>query len=152
MAEWQVEIPNDFLKELLQTDSEQLCMDMLNEAAPLLEESMKKEVSSAIRHKDRSTGELIDSISARKATKCVNGAFLVFVGPKGYSRNYYVARNGHNVKTHRKYKMSNAFKLMIIEYGLHNQPAIPTIQRATNAVESKALQLMQDFYDKKVGG
>lgn len=151
MANFDFSVDDSFFGELLKTDIDELCKGMLKDCAPTLVESMKKAVDGAIRHKDESTGELVKSIKARTPSKCKTGGYLVYIGPSGYSKNYY-DRMSKTKKQVRKYEMSNAFKLIIMEYGLHGQPATPSMEKSIHAASNKITDLMQEYYNKKVGG
>lgn len=70
MAAFELDFPDDFMKQLFQTDSAEICMKALEEAAPILEEEMK----NAIRADGHElSGELINSIKAAKPKKTSNG-------------------------------------------------------------------------------
>lgn len=148
MAEFQMEFPDDFLSALFDTNSEEICTEALQEAAPILVESMKSALKAG---GHELSGELIKSIKATKAKKSSNGAYIINVRPTGYSsvNSYSIKRNG---KRSRKYPVSNMAKAIFIEYGVNGrQPARPFIDAATNHAQSAALQKMQEVYNRKVG-
>lgn len=145
MSRFDINIPDDFFGNLFSVNVDDVFKETLEKAAPQLEAKMKSEVQSNIKHE--STGELVESISAFKPTKARNGAWIVFVGPKGYSKKYYYKGNRK-----RKYPLSNAGKLIMSELGTSHQPARPVIQKAVNACKAKVYEIMQQVYDEKVGG
>lgn len=148
MAEFNVDFPDDFLSRLLQTDSEEICMKALEEAVPILEEEMK----STLRADGHElSGELIDSIKATKPKRASNGAYIVNVRPTGYSKinSYAVKKNGKKL---REYPVSNALKMIWIEYGVNGrQAAKPFMTRAVNRTRAAALRRMQEVYNRMAG-
>lgn len=148
MAAFDVDFPEDFLSQLFQTDSDELCMKALAEAAPILEDEMKNVLKS---DGHELSGELINSIKATKPKRADNGAYIVNVRPTGYSKinSYSVKGNG---KRTRKYPMSNALKMIWIEYGVNGrQPARPFLARTVNRVSAAALNRMQEVYKRMTG-
>lgn len=150
MAVFEVDFPDDLFSELLESDFEELAEDMLKEAAPTLEESLKKAAKSSILHDGES--EAVESIKARKPKKSKKGdAYFVFAGPSGYSKT----KTYHHTRTGREYKVSNALKLVWKEYGIahphHHQPARPFLAKAKNDAQGKCIEKMQEIYNKKVG-
>lgn len=148
MAAFELDFPDDFMKQLFQTDSAEICMKALEEAAPILEEEMKNEIRS---NGHELSGELIDSIKATKPKKTNNGAYIVSVRPTGYSKinSYSVKKNGKKL---RKYPVSNALKMIWIEYGVNGrQPARPFMTRVMNRVRAVAMNRMQEVYNRMAG-
>lgn len=148
MAEFIVDFPDDFMSGLFNTGSEEICTEALQEAAPILEESMKA-VLKAGGHE--LSGELIKSIKATKAKRAKNGAFIVNVRPTGYSsiNSYAVKGKGEKV---RKYPLSNTAKAIFLEYGVNGrQMARPFLDASTNRAQTAALRKMQEVYERKVG-
>ena len=144
MSAFEVEFPDDILSGLLETDSQKLCEEMLREAAPLMVEAMKKNVTEAMG--EYSTGEAVDSIRATKPKKAKNGAFITNIRPTGYSNHTYT-RAGQKVS--RKYKVSNALKLIWKEYGIPgHQPARPFLTRTINTSQKSILAKMQETYER----
>ncbi|MDE7184334.1 MAG: HK97 gp10 family phage protein [Lachnospiraceae bacterium] len=148
MAAFELDFPDDFMKQLFQTDSAEICMKALEEAAPILEEEMK----NAIRADGHElSGELINSIKATKPKKTSNGAYIVSVRPTGYSKinSYSVKKNGKKL---RKYPVSNALKMIWIEYGVNGrQPARPFMTKVMNSVRTAAMNKMQVVYNRMAG-
>ena len=151
MAEFDMDFPEDFLVEVLDMDNEELCSEMLSEAAPLLEESMKRAMETVIEHSGDS--EMVQSVKSSKPVKTRTDAYLVTVGPRGYSKTktYYGAdgRGGH---TSRKYPVSNALKAIWKEYGIPgHQPSRPFLTRAVNDARAGVLDKLQEVYNRKAG-
>ena len=148
MATFDVDFPDDFLNKLLTADSEELCMKALEEAAPILEDEMKNVLKS---DGHELSGELIDSIKATKPKKASNGAYILNVRPTGYSKinSYSIKRKG---KKSRKYPVSNALKMIWIEYGVNGrQPARPFMARTINKARAATLKRMQEVYSRMAG-
>ncbi len=146
MAQMEIDFPEDMLNGLLDVDAEDLCKQMIDSAAPIMEESMKKEMRSVIQHSGDS--ELVDSVKTSKAKKAKNGAIIAFTGPKGNSKNYYY-RNG---KKDRKIPVSNVLKAIWLNYGRVGQPARPFLTKAVNNAHQKVMEKMQQTYDQLKGG
>lgn len=146
MAGFDIDFPDDFLSELLDTDFDEIAEDALREAAPLLEKSMKKEARRAVMHEGES--EMVDSIKPTKPKKTKTDAWIVNVTPTGYSSTKMY--HGKNKK--RKYKVSNALKAIWKEYGIPGQQAPrPFIQSAVNSVRATVEEKLQEAYNRKVG-
>lgn len=146
MAQMEIDFPEDMLNGLLDVDAEDLCKQMIDSAAPIMEESMKKEMRSVIQHSGDS--ELVDSVKTSKAKKAKNGAIIAFTGPKGNSKNYYY-RNG---KKDRRIQVSNVLKAIWLNYGRVEQPARPFLTKAVNNAHQKVMEKMQQTYDQLMGG
>ena len=152
MAMFDMEFPDDFMRELMGTDFDEIAKDMLQEAAPLLQESLKVSAKKEVLHEGES--EMVDSIKPSIPKKTKTEAWIVNVGPKGYSdTKIYTAKNSKGVKTKRKYKVSNAVKAIWKEYGIEGRQAPrPFIQNATNNAQKAVMDSMQESYNRKVGG
>ena len=146
MAQMEIDFPEDMLNGLLDVDAEDLCKQMIDSAAPIMEESMKKEMRSVIQHSGDS--ELVDSVKTSKAKKAKNGAIIAFTGPKGNSKNYYY-RNG---KKDRRIQVSNVLKAIWLNYGRVGQPARPFLTKSVNNALQKVMEKMQQTYDQLMGG
>lgn len=146
MAQMEIDFPEDMLNGLLDVDAEDLCKQMIDSAAPIMEESMKKEMRSVIQHSGDS--ELVDSVKTSKAKKAKNGEIIAFTGPKGNSKNYYY-RNG---KKGRRIQVSNVLKAIWLNYGRVGQPARPFLTKAVNNAYQKVMEKMQQTYDQLTGG
>lgn len=151
MAYMDVEFPDDFMQELLGADFDTIAEDALKEATDELVKAMKTSCKNSIDHEGDS--ELANSIRASKPKKTADGAWVVNVGPRGYSKKKtYYGKNGKGVHTGRKYPVSNALKAIWKEYGIPgHQSARPFIQKAVNDSKASVEKKLQDIYDRKVG-
>lgn len=133
--------------ELFNMDFDDIAEAALKEAAPILENSMKAAVSRVIEHEGDS--ELVKSIKADKPKKTRNGAWIVNITPKGYSKHkvYHAGNKGR-----RTYKVSNALKAIWKEYGVagRQQPR-PFLTKAKNDAENAVYGAMQKVFDSKAG-
>lgn len=148
MAQMSVYEDNSF-DELWTMNFGGFCEEALNEAAGILEEKMKANAKSTILHEGES--EMVDSIKASKPKKSKNGAYIVNVGPRGYSSTkVYHAKDGHGVRTSRVYSVSNALKAIWKEYGIPSRgiPAQPFISPATSQTESQIYELIQKKFEE----
>ena len=147
MAEFEIDFPDDFLSELLDTDFDEIAEEALQEAAPLLERSMQTSCRRVIEHEGDS--ELVKSITAAAPKKTNTDAWIVNVGPKGYSKT----KKYHHQVSDREYPVSNALKAIWKEYGIAGQQAAkPFITPAVNSVRDAVMNKMQEVYSRKVGG
>lgn len=150
MAMFEVDFPDDFLSELTSVPFESIAEEALKEAAPALEASVKKSAASVIDHSNPSDSEMVQSIKAStpKATK--TDAWIVNVGPRGYSNHTYYHQGRPSKRAH---KVSNALKAIWKEYGIahrnHFQPARPFLERATKDAEAEVMKRIQEVYDRK---
>lgn len=148
MAGFEVDFPDDLLSELLNTDSEEIIKEALTESAPIIEQSMKESLREA---GHEASGELIDSIKATKPKRSTNGAWIVNVRPTGYSKVNTYTVHGKGGKTLRKREISNALKMIWIEYGVSGrQAARPFLTRVVNSTREKTLNIMQEVYNRRV--
>lgn len=146
MALFDVEFPEDFLSDLLETDFDEIAEEALKEAAPILESSIRRSCRSVIEHSGES--ELVKSIKSNEPKKTKTDAWIVNVGPRGYSRTK-TYRSG---KGEKKKPVSNALKLIWKEYGVAGrQPARPFLTKACNAVREAVMEKMQNVYERKTG-
>ncbi|MBO6206849.1 MAG: hypothetical protein J6M27_15260 [Lachnospiraceae bacterium] len=124
--------------------AEEIAEEMLNEAAPIIEESMKKNLKKSIAHSGES--ELVNSVKAGKAKMAKNGACILNVNPKGQSKTKVYKRG----KKGRKHPVNNALKAIWLEYGIPGQQAPkPWLEATTKDAEQKVLDKMQEVYDKR---
>lgn len=145
MAEFDIEFPEDFLSGLLDTEFSEIAEEALKEAAPMLEESMKKSCTNVIEHEGDS--ELVNSITAGKPKRTKTDAYIVNVSPKGYSKT----KTYNHQETGRTYPVSNALKMIWKEYGIPGQQiAKPFIANACNSVRESVVNKMQEVYNRKV--
>ena len=146
MAQLEIDFPDDFLSELLNAEFDDIAAEALTEAAPLLEQSLKASCKKVINHEGES--ELVDSIACSKPKKARTGAWIINVGPRGYSkRKYYRGTNNRR----KKYPVSNALKMIWKEYGIAGrQAARPFITSACNNARGAVIQKMQEVYERRV--
>lgn len=149
MAAFEVDFPDDFIQDLLQSDFDEIAEEALKEASPVLVKSLQQSCRRVIVHPGDS--DLVKSFKSSKPKKSVNGAWIANVNPKGKSKtSYYAKSNGK--KTQRKYAVSNALKALWKEYGVAGrQPAMPFIQNGTKNAENGVMEKMQQVYNRKVG-
>lgn len=146
MARLEISFPDDFMSGLLDTDFEEIAAEALAEAAPLLEKSLKESCKMVIDHPGES--ELVDSIACSKPKKARTGAWIINVGPRGYSkRKFYRGTNNRR----KRYPVSNALKMIWKEYGIAGrQAARPFIRSAVNDARGAVTRRMQEVYERKV--
>lgn len=147
MSDWEMSFPEDLLGELLGTSGEEMCIAALEDAAPIMVESMKKAAKASVLHEGES--EMVNSIRATKPKMTKDGdACIVNVGPTGESTKTY--RTGKNKE---KQKVSNALKAVWKEYGIAGKQAPrPFIANATKNAEERTLERMRELYRQRVGG
>lgn len=149
MAEFDMSFPEDILGDLLNTSAEDILMDAMINASPILEASMKRSARAAVKHDGES--EMIESIKSSKPKRTKDGsAIIVNVGPTGKSKHtYYVGQKGKK----QKEKVSNALKAIWKEYGIAGKQAPqPFIANATKNAEAAVINELQKTVNQKVGG
>ena len=150
MAAFDMEFPDDFLSDLLQTDYDDIAREALTEAGPILEKALQISCKNSLDHAGDS--ELANSIKAFKPKKSKNGAWILNAGPKGYSKVKKYRRYGKKIEQYRQYPVSNALKAIWKEYGIPGrQVAKHFIQKACNDARSNVEKILQETYDRKVG-
>lgn len=151
MAQFEMDFPDDFLKGLLESDFDEICEEGLNESSSLLVDSVKKETKNVIIQNGDS--ELVNSVTSNNAKKSKNGAWIVNVFFKGYSKTkMYTAKNSKGVRTARKYSVSNALKSIWLEYGVAGrQSPRPFLNKSIKNVENTVIETIQTVYNEKVG-
>ena len=147
MALFEVDFPEDFLSDLLDTEFSEIAEEALSEASPMLVDSMKKYCTGVIQHDGDS--ELVNSFKSNKPKRTKTDAWIVNVDPKGYSSTKMYTAKG---RKKRKYPVSNALKAIWKEYGIPGrQPPRPFIASACNSVRGSVMAKMQEVYNRKVG-
>ena len=144
MADLGFEIPDDYLKELLDTDFEELAPQMIDEVLPTLQTSIQRHLTSVIHE---GTGALSNSVAVTKPKKTKTDAFIGNVYIKGQSKNYYYGSSTHA----RKYPVSNALKAIWLNYGNAHQSARPWLTPAVNACQSEILDRLQKKWEEITG-
>lgn len=123
---------DSLIKELEKMENiEQTALKMLNTAAPIVEEELKRRVAQEA-DKGYASGELKKSIEAKKAKKNEYGYYA------------YVTAEGVDKKGVR-----NNEKLAYLNYGTSKQMARPVITPTIKATEQKCLDKMQEVFDKE---
>lgn len=145
MANLNLEIPEDYLKDLLDNDFDEIAPEMLEKVAPILKEATQKAIKSA--ESGQGTGELVNSIKVTKPKKTNTDAYIVNVGPSGTSKTHYYDSATHT----RKYPVSNALKAIWLNYGNAHQGARPWLTPAVNSSEPKILTELQKLWEEKAG-
>lgn len=151
MASFEIDFPDDFLSDLLDTDFDEICEEALKEAAPMYKESLQASMKKTVQHEGDS--EMIASVKATKPKKTKTDAWIINIGPSGYSKmKKYRAVNGQGVHTNRRYPVSNALKAIWKEYGIAGRQAPqPFLVNAKNNCQSAIMKKIQDVYNRKVG-
>lgn len=144
MADLGFDIPDDYLKELTDTDFDELAPKMLDEVLPILETSIKRQLISVIRE---GAGELAGSVSITKPKKTNTDAYIANTYIKGQSKNHYYGGANHN----RKYAVSNALKAIWLNYGNAHQSPRPWLTPAVNSCQSEILEKMQKKWEELTG-
>ena len=138
----------DGLSDML-PDIDDVGVDMVAAAGPILVEKTKKAVKDVVKHSGDS--ELVNSVTMSKAKKGRYGDYIVSAYFKGQS----TTKTYSHTKTHRgKYAVSNALKAVWKEYGIPSRgiPAQPFIDRATQSAESEAIDAMQKVFEERTKG
>ena len=148
MANFEINFPDDFLSDLLDSDFEEVAKAALEETAPTLKTSIQSSIRSVVSHTGDS--ELVNSVKISKPKRTSTDAWIINVGPAGKSSNYYYSY-GTTKRVKRKYAVSNVLKAVWLEYGRVGQTAKPWLTSATENVRGTIMDKMQDIYNKKVG-
>lgn len=121
--------------------SEDMILEMLDESAPLIVDSMRGTLKGII--KKQNSGA-IKNLKAFKARKRKNGVYSVFVGTNGRTNNFYY-NNGRKVPVYH----DDALKWL--EYGREGQSPRPWVEKSTRHAENAVIAKMQSVYDKYMG-
>lgn len=111
-----------------------LVPEALSAAMPVLVSATKDSIREVVRHPDRSTDDLIDSVSAGNARRTKGGGFYAPIRFTGTGSNG--TRNG--------------LKAAELEYGNSQQPATPFADRAVHAVEDQFAEIVENYLEKKL--
>jgi HK97 gp10 family phage protein len=131
MGKFDFEISADFLRTLGRLeDVDRVAPQMIDEAIPILEASVKREAAKHV-----NTGDMLASIKRTKAGKNKRGYYAA-VRPTGKDRN----------------GMDNMTKMAYLEYGTSKQAATPTLTKALKDSEQAVLDKMQEVFNREVGG
>ena len=143
MGKFDFEIDQDFVKKLLElSDPDEYVPQILDSAIPILEESVKSELS-----KYKRTSQLINSVKKTKASKSPNGGYFVCVMPTGKSDSYI---DGKGVLRKYKVPVRNMEILAHLEYGTSKQKPTPILTKAYKDSYNEVMAKMQEEFGKVV--
>ena len=144
MAGLGFDIPDDYLKDLLDNNFDTLAPEMINEVLPTLETSVKRHLAGVIHE---GTGELLGSVAVTKPKKTKTDAWIGNVYIKGQSKNYYYGSSTHS----RKYAVSNALKAIWLNYGNAHQGARPWLTPAVMSCQTEIMEKLQKKWEEVTG-
>ena len=131
MGKFDFDIPADFTRQLGSlADVDKYAPVMINEAMPILENNVKKELG-----KHRRTGDMLSSVRTTKAGKTKRGGYYAVVRPTGTDRK----------------GVRNMEKLAHAEYGTSKQPPTPILTKAIKDAEPAVLEKMQEVFNREIG-
>ena len=143
MGKFDFEIDQDFVKKLLElSDPDEYVPQILDSAIPILEESVKSELS-----KHKRTSQLINSVKKTKASKSPNGGYFVCVMPTGKSESYL---DGKGVLRKYKVPVRNMEILAHLEYGTSKQKPTPILTKAYKDSYNSVMAKMQEEFERVV--
>jgi len=143
LGKFDFEIDQDFVKKLLElSDPDEYVPQILDSAIPILEESVKSELS-----KHKRTSQLINSVKKTKASKSPNGGYFVCVMPTGKSESYI---DGKGVLRKYKVPVRNMEILAHLEYGTSKQKPTPILTKAYKDSYNSVMAKMQEEFGKVV--
>lgn len=140
---------SDVFDDLWNVNFESVAMESLKAGSIIVEQKMKQNAKAVVNHAGES--EMINSITAKDPKKAKNGAYIVNVGPTGYSttKTYY-AKNRKGTHGKRKNRVSNALKAIWKEYGIPgHQSAQPFITPAVIQTERQVTDIIQKTFEKQ---
>ena len=143
------------LEKMFAFEFEEYAEEALAECGVILESKMKTNARKSVMHDGES--EMVDSIKSYKPFKAKNGAWLISVGPSGYSKTkrYHTnwrRRDGSIKKSTRSYSVSNALKAIWKEYGIPSRgiPAQPFISTAVSQCENQVQTILQHKFEERI--
>lgn len=144
MANLDFNIPPEFYDQLNRlSDIDKFAPQMLTEAAPILVDAMKSELS-----KHNRTAEMANAVKADKPKMSPkHGGHFITVYPRGNSKEY-IDSTGKRRK--RNTKVRNMDKLVSIEYGNSEQAATPVMGKIISKCENAVLEKMSQVYEREV--
>jgi hypothetical protein len=150
MAYFNVEFPDDLLKQITRANDEGLCRKILKDAIPILADSVK----SVIRAEHNRSGDLWRSIEAFEPYKTKDGYWVASASPTGKAKGQMkkgkvFARSKSGTMTSGQ-ALYNDDKLWFLEYGTSKQPATPVLTKATNNAYQDVVDKMQQTYNEAV--
>lgn len=144
MARFSVNMPDDMYDQAIKAASPENINAAIDGAMPILTGKMKTELRSAIKGDGK---ELADSITASKAKRSRNGAYIAAAYPKGKSSR---PRHPNGSGRERVPPVSNAMKAAIINYGKHGQPAKPWLTKAVNDSRTAVENALEKAFEEKI--
>ena len=142
MAQLDINFPDNLLGNLLSSSFEDIAKEALEEATPVMVESIKDSIRAAER--GAGTGELVESIKGVKPKKTKTDAYIVNVGPSGKSKTFYYDSKNHK----RTYPVSNALKGIWLNYGNAHQAPSPWLTPAINNAQAEILRIFQKKWEE----
>lgn len=135
MGSFEFNIPDEFQKQLSKlANVDEVAPKMLEAASPIYEKYIKQSIVQSIQHKEKSTGDLVNSVKMSKVKKMRGGGVCVTAQFKGYDRR-------HN---------ANAVKAAGLEFGNSHQEARPFVARANATSKQEVVDAMQEVFNKEV--
>lgn len=156
MAYFRVEFPDDLMKQITKTASDETSRRILKESIPILAESVRNVIQAEHSDPERgASGELAKSITAFEPYKTKDGTWIVSAAPTGKAKGQMkkgkvFARSKHGTMTSGQ-ALYNSDKLFFLEYGTEKQDPKPVLQKATNIAYSDVVNKMQEVYNREVG-
>lgn len=130
MGKFDFVIPDDFMRSLGRlADVDKVAPMMIDEAMPILESSVKQELS-----KHRRTGDMVNSVKKTKTQKNKAGNWYAVVRPTG------VDSKG----------VRNMEKLAHAEYGTAKQRATPILTKAIADSQQAVQDKMREVYEREM--
>ncbi len=146
MAGLNLDIPEEFMKELLGKPFDRIAKTALDECAPILKDSVKAAMQNSVKHSGDS--DMIKSVRSNKPKQTRTDAWIVNVYPSGYSAHTFNRYTGDRVK---RYPVSNALKAIWLEYGRVGQSPAPWLAPAIQNCKSRILDEMQKIWERETG-
>lgn len=151
MPKLEIDFPDDFLGDLLDSEFQDIAERALKESAPLLKSEVQNACQSVI--KDKSRNDLVSSIAEWKSgvKKAKTGAYMLgvsFTGKPSEKSTWTSTRS--NGKT-RKRNTTNNDIAWWLEHGNAHQPAKPFIDRASRNASERVVQECQKIFNEMVG-
>ncbi len=128
-------------------DIDEIGVDMVAAAGPILVDATKKAAKSVVSHEGDS--EMVDSITMSEPKKGKYGDYIVSAYFKGSSKT----KTYHHTKTKRgRYAVSNGLKAFWKEYGIPQRDIAPQpfTDKAVHDATNGAVEAMEQVFDSKV--
>jgi HK97 gp10 family phage protein len=150
MAYFNVEFPDNLMKQITKMDNDDVSRRILKESTPIL----AKSVQDVIRAEHSETGDLWRSIEAFEPYRTHDGVWISSACPTGRAKGqmkkgkvYARSKSGTMTKGQALY---NNDKLWFLEYGTSKQPATPILTKATKNAQQAVIEKMQEVYNEAV--